>query len=157
MGFDSSNLGSGEVPDFGGTPEQRAALQEAYAQMAQQRAEQPGYVPQSYMQQQQPNNLAETPPGAVDGNLPVIGWTCQANPNQPVFPPYNPTKVTPAWTTDPNSIAGGRYDQNQTITAFPPNRINAAPIGGAVIEVSDYPVTDATGQDEGTLPGFSEW
>jgi len=154
-----ANLWSGEIPDIGGDPAQRAALQEQYAQLAQAAAHQAGAVPQSSMLQSQPNPLAERPPGAVPGNLAKAGWTAQNGANVAVFGPYAPTKVTPDWTDDSDPIAGGAYDQNETVTAFPPNRLNRAPIGGDVFDgYSPHPFPNAATEDvSGSIGGDLEY
>lgn len=134
-----------------GDPMARAALQESYAFMAQQAAKTAASVPQTYLLQGGPNPLSEMPPAAVAGNLPRIGWTCQKDTGSP-FGPYAPTMQTPDWTSDPNSIAAGRFDQNQAVNPAPFDRANIAPIGSAVFDgYSEIPNPNVVPMDNQSL------
>lgn len=91
-------------------------------------------------------DAAKTTPGYVAPGFhalrdPVQGWTVQ-NASSASTGPFQPSLETgaanmgriPDWTSDANSIGAGRYDQNPTVTAFPPNRLNEAPIGSIVFD-----------------------
>lgn len=138
------------------TPELRAELQERYAAMARERASAPGYIPPSYVRQ-------------GGGNLPVIGWTAQ-NGTGPPFPSFLPPGAAlpvypviggistatepsigkiPDWTGDPNPIAGGSYDMNQAVAAYPVNPLNMAPVGELDPLPIDQPNPNFLPQDQG--------
>jgi hypothetical protein len=155
VAMDMSNLYDGATSDFGGDPLSRAALQEAVAQQQITMAGAGQMIPQCYFQQGGSNPLGETPVGAVQGNLPKVGWTCQKDAETPVFGPYAPTGVTPDWTdNEGNALGAGAYDQNQVVGgAFAPNRLNRGPIGATFFDSIDpndrpnpnAPTTDVSG------------
>jgi hypothetical protein len=123
-------------PATDSSPESRAALQERYAALATAAASAPGAVPWSYER-------------LGGGNVAKIGWTAQSGTGSP-FPPYTAeyTGRVPDWEDDGNSVAAGRYDQNQ---AWGPdhNPLNRAPIGGEWIPNDEpnpnAPTTDVSG------------
>jgi hypothetical protein len=144
-----SELGYGElIPGIYGTPApgtdpdpvSRAALQEATIQAQIRMAEQPGYVPQSYQGNPQsgPSNQQLGGPA----NLPKIGWTAQNGGGSPAFAPWSAEDMghIPDWTSDANSAAGGRYDQNPVVGgSFGFDRNQRAPIGDGLLQYDDTP------------------
>jgi len=143
------------------SPEDIAALQNAVTQRMIIRASEPGYVPPSYEgnPQQGPSNQQVGGPS----NLPIIGWTAQ-NATGPAFvEPYTADDMghTPDWTGDEgNSIAAGRYDQNEaSCGAFGFDRANVAPIGDGLLQYDDESNTNPNSvpMDNGSLVEDSEW
>jgi hypothetical protein len=116
------------------TPEARAALQasamDANVAVAAQR------VPPSYGTGPSAPMWASQPGG---GNTPIPGWTVQ-NATGPAFRSYDTTNlgITPDWTGDANSIAAGRYDQNQTVAYGDSNPLNQAPLGDGLLQYDDH-------------------
>lgn len=141
-------------PETDSNPIERAALQEAALQLMILRAEQPGYVPQTYQ-----GNPGVGPSNQQMGgptNQPIIGWTCQNSTGPAFVEPYTAEDMgrIPDWTGDPNSIGAGRYDQNEVLGgAFAPDRLNVGPIGDSVFggwegepPNPNAPTTDVSGQ-----------
>ena len=126
-------------PATDSNPEARAALQEQYALMQQERTGTAGYIPPTYLHQGAP------------GNLPVIGWTAQNAENPQPFHPYSNKNIgrTPDWDGDPNPIAAGAYDQNEAVRFTPVNPLNRAPIGELDPLPIDQPNPNFLPQDQG--------
>lgn len=144
-------------PATDSSPEQRAALQNRFAQQAILMAGGPGYVPPNMGYGADAPEWSTLPGGPT--HLPVIGWTAQNAGNTPAFYPTTAedTGMVPDWTSDPNPAAAGSYDMNVTVSPYPPNSLNRAPIGLNDGDFFQYmgvpgnpnaPTTDDSTQDE---------
>jgi hypothetical protein len=144
-------------PTTDSSPEDRAAFQEAAVQQQILLATVPGVVPQSYQGAVEagPSNQQVGGPS----NLPIIGWTAQANSNEPVFQPYSADHMgrIPDWTGDPNPIGAGAYDMNEVLTGLPVDPLNRAPLGDAVMQFDDTPNPNTVPQDDGGQIGRAEY
>lgn len=141
-------------PATDSSPEQRAALQESFAQKAIALAQAPGHIPLSAGYGANAPQWATQPGGPT--HLPVIGWTAQNAGNRPAFYPYDAEGIgtVPDWTADPNPAAAGSYDMNVVVSPYPPNSLNRAPIGLNDGDFFQYmgvaPDPDFSGYDDST-------
>lgn len=114
-------------PATDSSPESRAALQEANAQLMRSFTTAPGYVPLSYQR-------------LGGGNVPVIGWTCQNGNGSSPFPPYDPdVGHIPDWNADGIPNTGGSYDMTFPVAYGDYNPLNRAPLGDGLLQYDDTP------------------
>jgi hypothetical protein len=126
-------------PD-GPDPSATAALQEKVAQQQIAMTQNPGYVPPGY-NAGPPAPLWAAQTGGPS-SLPIIGWTAQKDYGTSPFRPYDTSHIgrIPDWTSDANSSAAGRFDQNQAVGSFAFDPAGRAAVGEGLLQFDDTPV-----------------